>query len=173
MSQGEGWKSLLEHLLQDVLLVRLVLHITILLWLFAALAFCGTARILFPLLEVATCIRNGGMCDENKNEADVHHCLHFVQLVSLFFYLVEIVNQVSEQAGPDVIDLVDAYFGVKDTLDPKQRQHEHHELLVLAPHQLLRQVLPGYLTCFLVDVWLKVDESGPRFFELIDQNIPR
>ena len=58
------------------------------------------------------------MGDENKNEANVNHVLHFIQLIRLLFDVIEIVNEVSKKAGPDVIHLVNANFSVNDALDP-------------------------------------------------------
>lgn len=78
----------------------------------------------------------------------------------------------SEQTGPYVVYHINAYLGVEDPLDPQQRQHKHQKLFVLPPYQLFGYILPGNLSGFLIDVWLQTDKCGPRFFELVDQDIP-
>lgn len=64
-------------------------------------------------------IRNTSMSNENQDEADVLHLQNFVDFIRLLLYVVEVVNQMGKESGPNFIQLIDSNLGVKYPLDPK------------------------------------------------------
>lgn len=85
----------------------------------------------FQLFVIFDCLGNRSMRHKYHAECQMNDLVDLLALVSLLIYQAEVLVHQPEKIGFQVIQLVDPYLCIKDTLEAKECQDEVIEELIL------------------------------------------